>query len=144
MESNLGTLHLSAHSMGIVYFSPLTYGSSSRINRIFFQLSDLPAIKSWTNPFDIYCRCRYGYHIPNPTIHKICLVAHTRCHYEFSFLSSLNSWFMLCYIDAGKDRSRKYNLCSTFHCPEWLVCRLDSSDWNSIERAIAARPVAVQ
>ncbi len=47
MESNIGTLPLSPHLVGIVYRyldpHPGLFGSSSLLN-------DFPAIKSWANP----------------------------------------------------------------------------------------------
>jgi hypothetical protein len=136
MESNLGTLPLSDHSMGIVHQHP------DRIIRIFSRLSDLPAIKSWTNPLT------YIADVVMDTISPIrFFTKYVLRHACVAIMDSPSLAVSIIVLFSSTSTQLRREPVIVIDAPQSVTpsdSSVDSSDWESIERAIAARAVAVQ
>ncbi len=115
-------------------YSPLTSGSSSRIIRIFSGLSDLPAIKSWTNHLTYIAEVVMDTISPTRFFTKYVLL-HT-CDVIMHAPSLAVSIIVLC---SSRSTQLRRDPVIVIDDPQSITLSdssVDSSDWDSIERAI--------
>jgi hypothetical protein len=123
-------------------YSPLTSGSSSRIIRIFSRLSDLPAMKSWTNHLTYIADVVMNTISPTRFFTKYVLR-----HTCLAIMDSSSLAVSISVLRSSTSTQLRRDPIIVIDAPQSITpsdLSVDSSDWDLIERAIAARAVAVQ